>query len=407
MKSVVNQVRTKEMVLLLIGIIAVSINLRPAITAVGPLIGSIRADLGISNGIAGFLTTLPLLSFALLSFLAPKLGYRFGNERVVFVGMLTLMIGIIVRASDLTWLLFTGTALIGIGIAIGNVLLPSIVKSRYPTKVGLLTGLYTMSMSTFAAIGSGISVPLATNLHLGWKQSLLFWVTLAIVAVIVWFPQVRRRSEPRVQSKLGRGIWRSSVAWQVTIFMGSQSFLFYSLIAWLPELLTASGISISAAGWLLFIMQVVGLPLAFVTPIIADRVKNQKMLVAIIGVFYMSGLVGLVVGGNLTVILISMIFIGISQGASISLALTLIGLRTENSTEAAQLSGMSQSLGYLLAAVGPTLIGYILDLTQSATMPIFIFILIALMMTIAGIGAGRRVTIFNISSGKSRARHTG
>ena len=317
------------------------------------------------------------------------------------------MIGIIVRSSDFTWLLFTGTALIGIGIAIGNVLLPSIVKSRYPTKVGLLTGIYTMAMSTFAAIGSGISVPLATNLNLGWKQSLLFWVTLAIIAAIVWIPQVRRRSEPRIQPKLGGGIWRSSVAWQVTIFMGSQSFLFYSLIAWLPEILTASGISISVAGWLLFMMQAVGLPLAFVTPILADRVKNQKMLVATIGFFYVSGLVGLISGGSLTVIMISLIFMGISQGASISLALTLIGLRTDNSTEAAQLSGMSQSLGYLLAAVGPTLIGYILDLTHSGTMPIFIFIFISVLMTIAGIGAGRSVTIFNLSSRKNRARHTG
>ncbi|HHY21312.1 MAG TPA: MFS transporter, partial [Bacilli bacterium] len=165
--------------LLVIGIIIVAFNLRPAITAVGPLVGFIKLDLQISNSLAGFLTTLPLLSFALFSSIAPKLGNRFGSEAMVFIGLLLLISGILIRSTSVLTTLFIGTALVGIGIALLNVLLPSIVKTTFPTKVGIMTSAYSTSMSVFAALGSGLSIPLATGIGLGWEKALLSWLLLA------------------------------------------------------------------------------------------------------------------------------------------------------------------------------------------------------------------------------------
>ncbi|MFC0471507.1 CynX/NimT family MFS transporter [Halalkalibacter kiskunsagensis] len=385
-------------VVLLMGILFVSFNLRPAITAVGPLVGSIRVDVGISNGLAGLLTTIPLIAFALLSFFAPKLGYRFGNELMVFFGLLTLLVGIIIRSMGLSMTVFTGTALVGIGIAISNVLLPSIVKSKFPSQIGLMTGLYTTSMCVFAAIGSGLSVPLAHGLHLGWQKSLAVWAFLTVVAVLMWIPQLKNAS-PITSSYMrnikikSTTIWRSKLAWQVTIFMGLQSFLFYSLIAWLPEILSNSGLSMSEAGWMVSIMQLAGLPMALLTPIYADRFSNQKGIVWLIGVFYLIGIIGITITDSVLVLTCSVVLIGLGQGASISLALTLIGLRSAHSKQAAELSGMSQSIGYSLAAIGPLTIGMLLDVTKTPSVTFVIFVFIIVIMVIAGLGAGKNKTV--------------
>ncbi|WP_246589596.1 CynX/NimT family MFS transporter [Desertibacillus haloalkaliphilus] len=390
--------------MILMGIIFVSFNLRPAITSVGPLVSSIRADLGISNGAAGFITTLPLLSFAALSFLAPKLSQRFGNERLVFVGMLILLAGIMIRSVGFAFTLFIGTACIGIGIAVANVLLPSIIKKNYPLKIGLMTATYTTSMSVFAAVGSGVSIPLAQGYGLGWQFSLLIWAGLALLAVLFWIPQLRESNTNvrAVQSDEVNhrepSVWRSSIAWQVTFFMGLQSFMFYCLVAWLPEILTSSGLQLSAAGWMLSIMQLAGLPMSFFTPVLADRFRNQMWIVCVIGVLYTIGLGGMLIGGSMIVFTLSVISIGLAQGSCISLALTLLGLRAANAKQAADLSGMAQSIGYLLAAIGPIVIGLLLDRTETVTAALLVFFLVALFMVTAGLGAGRNRTVFESKS---------
>lgn len=217
---------------LITGIIFIAFNLRPAITSVGPVISSIRAELHMSNGAAGFLTALPLLSFAVLSPLAPKLGQRLGNERTLWLGLVILLIGVLTRSTGYTAALFFGTALIGVGIAIGNVLLPSLIKHKYPEKPGIMISLYTTSMNIFAALASGVSVPLATQMNGGWKQAFLLWGGLALLALLIWIPQLRHRDTANQTMKLqSSSIWASKMAWYVTIFMGLQSFLFYSSIA--------------------------------------------------------------------------------------------------------------------------------------------------------------------------------
>lgn len=379
-------------ILLVAGIILVAFNLRPALTSVGPLIGSIRTDTGLSGGMAGFLTTLPLIAFAVLSPLAPKIAERYGNERTIWAGLCALIVGIVLRSLGGTAALFAGTALIGLGIAICNVLLPGLVKQRFPDKVGLMTSVYTTAMGTFAALASGLSVPLAQALHLGWQGALAGWSLLALIALVVWLPQLRSSGKfARDQGKTSANgrLWRSPMAWQVTVFMGLQSFAFYCTIAWLPEILHHHGMSVSTAGWMLSILQFVSLPATFLAPVLASRLPNQSSMALVIGLFFLAGFGGLLGGGNSLLLFGSLVLLGIGLGASISLALTMIVLRTTDTHQASALSGMSQSFGYLLAAGGPILIGILYDWTRSWTLPLLTLLVVSLLMTIAGIGAGR------------------
>ncbi|KAA6447206.1 MFS transporter [Bacillus swezeyi] len=384
-------------ILLIAGIIIIAFNLRPAITSVGPLISSIRSDLDMTNGMAGFLTTLPLLSFALLSPIAPKLGQKLGNERTLWVGLVVLLIGILLRSYGDAFTLLAGTALIGVGIAICNVLLPSLIKHKFPDKAGIMTSFYTTSMSIFAAIASGISIPLSHGLQWGWSASLMVWAGLAFFAILIWIPQLRYHDTANRTVQIqtdGQTVWRSKIAWHVTFFMGIQSFLFYCTIAWLPEILRSHGMSISLAGWMLSLMQFASLPSTFLTPVLAGRFRSQKSIVLGLGILYLAGMSGLLYGGNTAMLTLWVVLIGIGQGSSISLALALIGLRSENADQAAALSGMSQSAGYLLAAIGPSFVGFLYDHTHSWNGPILLFITALVALIGAGLGAGRNQYIY-------------
>ncbi|MGM8215364.1 CynX/NimT family MFS transporter [Bacillaceae bacterium W0354] len=377
----------------ILGIILVAFNLRPSITAVGPLISDIRLDTGISNGVAGLLTTLPLLAFAFLSPFAPRIGQKFGNELTVLFGLILLCAGIFIRPTDIIFLLFFGTILVGAGVAICNVLLPGIVKRRFPAKVGLMTGIYTMAMSSVASAGSGFSVPLAHGLDLGWKWTLAVWGFLVIIAMIIWLPQLKKknRSEKLPEpDPSDRDIWKSNIAWKVTLFMGLQSMLFFSVVAWLPEILIDRNFNQEEAGWMVSIVQMVGLPSALLAPIIADKLPNQRSIVATMGTLYFVGLsLLLLVNGNYFILSISILFIGLSQGAGIGLSLTFISLRARNPQQAANLSGMAQSVGYFLAAIGPFMVGIIFDWFASWNISIVILVIVSLLMTYSGLGAGK------------------
>jgi MFS transporter, CP family, cyanate transporter len=378
--------------LLVAGIILVAFNLRPALTSVGPLIGSIRTDTGLSGSMAGFLTTLPLIAFAVLSPIAPKIAERYGNERTIWAGLCILLVGIILRSLGGTAALFAGMGLIGLGIAISNVLLPGLVKQRFPDRIGLMTSVYTTAMGTLAALASGLSVPLAQTLHLGWQGALACWSLLTLVALVVWLPQLR--ASVHITGDQGKAsdssrLWRSPLAWQVTVFMGLQSFAFYCTIAWLPEILHHHGMSTSTAGWMLSILQFISLPATFLAPVLATRMTNQMGMALVIGLCFLAGFGGLLVGENSLLLFGSLVLLGIGLGASISLAMTMIVLRTTDTHQASALSGMSQSVGYLLAAVGPILIGLFYDWTGSWTFPLLTLLAVSLLMTIAAVGAGR------------------
>lgn len=377
---------------LFFGILMVSFNLRPSITAVGPLIPLIRDDLELSNGWAGFLTTLPLLTFATFSLFAAGIGKRLGLANAIFVALLTLLAGSIWRVSGGKLSLFLGTGLTGIGIVICNVLLIPLIKRRLPGKLGLVTAFYTTGMSLFAAIGSGVSAPMATDWGWGWRGSLLFWVVLLAIGLAVWFPQTRF-DKPSTTAASDRGqsvnVWKSRLAWNVCLFMGVQSMLYFTIIAWLPDMLVARGHSLGRAGLILSLMQVVGLIGSFLSPMLAVKFRNQVGMVIAIGLMYLFGFSSLMS----TIPLINyagLTLAGLGLGASVSLAYTMIGLRTDTEQSTTALSGMVQSTGYYMAAVGPVLFGIAFDVFKDWNL------LIGLML-----GCSVLYIYFGAKSGKS------
>ena len=381
--------------LLVAGIVLAAANLRGALTSVGPLVGEIRADTGISNGAAGLLTTLPLICFAALSLLAPALARRFGTRRVLTGSLLLLAAGIALRSAPPVAALFAGTVVLGLAIAVGNVLLPSLVKHDFPAYIGLLTGVYITVMNSGAALGAGVSVPLARQGDFGWRGALGIWALLAFVTAVAWLFLLRggrsvgspAEATPRGERSYG-GLWRSPLAWQVTLFMGLQSVVFYASIAWLPEVLQGGGLGAAQAGWMVSLMQFVGIPAALFAPILAGRRPSQRGLLAAAALLSGAGILGLLFSGGAAIVLwVSLL--GLGQGASISLALILFALRTADAGEAAALSGMAQSAGYLLAAAGPFLFGVLHDLTRSWSLPLALLFAVAVGLLFAGLGAGR------------------
>lgn len=389
-------VNKKNSWLLLIGIILIGSNLRAPLTSVGSLISFIRDDLGISNALAGSITTLPLLAFALLSPFAPKIANRIGMEWTIALSLILLTIGIVIRSLTGIGFLFTGTLLIGLAIAIGNVLLPGFIKMNFPLKIGLMTGMYAVFMNLFGALGSGLSVPISSIDGLGWQGALGFWGILAIIAFLIWIPQLRKHYDtPKASvnnTQKDNNLWRSPLAWKITIFMGCQSLIFYTLITWLPDILHSIGYSSSAAGWMLFLMQFSLIPITFIVPIVAEKVNNQKGLSAVTAILFFVGLSGLLLG-NTSLIPLSAILIGIAGGSAFSLSMMFFTLRTKDGKQAAELSGMAQSFGYLLAAVGPVLVGALHDVSNGWSVPLILLITISVVIFMVGVGSGKEGVI--------------
>ncbi|SDK27652.1 MFS transporter, CP family, cyanate transporter [Jeotgalicoccus aerolatus] len=376
--------------LLIIGVILVGANLRVPLTSTGALVSFIRDDFGISNALAGAITTLPLIAFALLSPFAPKLAGKFGMERTIGISLVLLFAGILIRSAGGIELLFFGTLLIGLAIAIGNVLMPGIVKMNFPLQIGLMTGLYAIVMNVFGALGSGLSIPIASSGNFGWTGSLLVWGVLTLVTIVIWLPQLKK-SRPAENSSVqatSGSLMRSSLAWKITLFMGAQSLIFYTLITWLPTILTANGYDIHLAGWGVFIFQFASIPFTFIIPVIADKMKNQVLIALAASGMIIVGILGLLAGlTQLTLLWI--ILLGMGNGSAFSLSMMFFTLRTKDGYQAAELSGMAQSFGYLLAAFGPVLVGGLQDITGSWTLPLLLVTLAAAVMLITGIAAGK------------------
>ncbi|WP_192347815.1 MFS transporter [Algoriphagus sp. Y33] len=375
--------------LLITGIILVSINLRTSIASVGPLIPFIREDLGLSNGLAGFLTTLPLLTFATFSLFAPGIGKRLGMGRAVFLAIAILTLGVVVRVLDGVVLLFLGTALTGIGIVIANVLLIPLIKVRLPEKLGIMTALLATMMSLFAAIAIAVSVPLAVDLNLGWRGSLAFWAIFMIIALIIWIPQLQRPKASLHQvTEPAKNVWKSKLAWHVTIFMGAQSIMYFTVITWLPDMLISRGWTPSQAGIVASLMQMVSLIGSYFAPNLLIKLREQTGVVKAVGAGYLIGYLALFIENELLTY-VALAIIGLCMGASLSIAYTLISLRTAEDQTTAKLSAMVQSSGYYLAALGPLLFGVSLDLFNNWNALIYFLLLFAAVFTYFGMLAGR------------------
>ena len=408
--------------MLIIGIIFISANLRAPLTSVGPLVSLIRDTLHISNTLAGMITTLPLFAFALFSPAALVLARKFGTRLVLFCAVVFLTLGIVLRSLSGSIGLFVGTAILGLAISICNVLIPSLIKQDFSERVGIITGVFLISMSTFGAIASGISIPIAVGLGVGWAGTLSIGAVLSCIAIVLWIPQLKQRKNqeigiiqeteiinvetntfsvyeeiqitPIVQGMESErtNLWKSSLAWQITVFMGLQSLIFYTMIAWAPDILIQQGMNSGNAGWMLSLLQLVGIPCSFIASVVAGRKASQYSLVITSSLCIITGIIGLLFGGFRFAFL-WMILIGIGGGITFSLAMMFFSLRTRNADEAAGLSGMAQSFGYLLAAIGPMLFGFLHDKTGSWTIPLVILIGLSCINFLSGLGGARNIYV--------------
>ncbi|HEX4216474.1 MAG TPA: MFS transporter [Candidatus Dormibacteraeota bacterium] len=342
---------------LLAGILLIAANLRSPLTVVGPLLGTISRHFSLSPTEAGLLNTLPVLGFGAFSPLAPPLSRRLGIERALLAAMIALCGGIVLRSLPSAVCLFGGTILIGAAVAIVNVLLPALVKRRFPGRISSITGLYAATMSMIAAIGSGVAVPLAGVAPGGWRTALGCWAGLALVAAAFWLPQAARGGRPAEVAGAGNMPLRSSLAWLVTAFMGLQSFGFYVMIGWAPTLLVSRGDSPHIAGLQLFVYQVVGLLSSLLSPLVLERTRSQSLLACVCALLCCSGYAGLILLPSLS--LLWLMVTGAGAGACLVIALSFMSLRTAGPHQAAGLSAMAQCVGYLFASTGPLIFGFL------------------------------------------------
>ena len=374
--------------LLVAGIALVAFNLRPAIASVGPLVADIRAETGLSNAALGFITTLPLLAFGFLSFLAFGVGRRIGMDRAVGLAVVLLGAGTLLRGATPTAALYAGTALLGVGVALGNVLLPALVKRYFPQRSGMITSLYSSMMGLGATAAAGLSVPIAARI--GWRGALAVWVVPAVIALVVWLPQMR--SAPEVHARAsGSGLavlGRSLLAWQVALFLGLQSLTFYVLIAWLPDLLQSRGVSEAAAGALLALAQATGMIGSMLVPMWAGALRDQRTIIWVLAVLEAMGLAGLAFTG-VDIVWLWVSIIGFVLGGTFGLALLLLVLRAHDTETTGQLSGMAQSVGYLVAATGPPIFGWLHDISNGWNVPLGFLLVVLLAKLVAGLPTGR------------------
>lgn len=375
--------------LLIVGILLIASTLRVTFTGAAPLLDAIRAEYGLTTAQTGLFTTLPLLAFGLVSPLAAGIARRLGMERSLFIAMLLICAGIVVRSLPSTTLMFIGTAIIGCGIALGNVLLPGLIKRDFASQVAKMTGAYSVTMGAAAALGSALVVPIALS-GFGWRGALLMLIAFPLLALLFWLPQWRASKASALSSSgamHNRGIWRSALAWQVTLFLGLNSLVYYVIIGWLPTILMSQGYSEAQAGSLHGLLQLATAAPGFVIPLILHRFKDQRGIAIAVALMCAVSAMGYWIYPSQAA-LWTVIF-GFGSGATMILGLTFIGLRASSAHQAAALSGMAQAVGYLLAACGPPLMGKMHDATGTWHLSLMAVAAIALVMAVFGGLAGR------------------
>jgi CP family cyanate transporter-like MFS transporter len=284
--------------------------------------------------------------------------------------------------------LFVGTAIAGLGIALGNVLVPSLIKRDFADdQVGLMTGGYTMAISASGAIAAALTIPVEDAIGQGWRPALAIWAAPALVAAAIWVPRIRR-GRHAAGAGPAPSLWRNRLAWQVTAFMGIQSLLFYSCLSWLPALLRSEGIDRGAAGALLSVMLLTAIPSCLLVPVWASRARDQRVAIAVTLAVYAAGLIGLLVAPEAAPAAWATL-LGFAQGSLLALAFLMFGLRAPDQTYAAQLSAMAQTVGYAVAAAGPLLLGVLRDATGGWTAPIAVLLAVLVPLFAAGMAAGR------------------
>ncbi|NLR97705.1 MFS transporter [Rhizobium sp. P38BS-XIX] len=374
-------------------LVLIAFNLRPVFSSASALLPEIKTGLELSALGTSILTTLPVVCMGLFSPLAPRLAQRVGTERVLLGVILLLAVGTALRGFSSISMLFFGTGLAGAAIAVGNVLLPGVVKRDFPDKAALMTGCYTMALCAGAASAAGLTLPIEQALGGSLGAALAAWALPAFLVAILWLPQVLgARSQIRRSGFRVVGLWTDKIAWQVTLFMGLQSALAYCVFGWLVPILRERGLDGVTAGGIVSVSVMVQAAACLVAPHIAVKGRDQRAINVILCVVAVIALLGLLFAPLWTVWFWAVLQ-GIGQGGLIAVALTVIVLRSPDAHVAAHLSGMAQFVGYLLAAIGPLVVGIIHGWTGSFGWCAVLFVLLGLGASINGWFAGRAMTV--------------
>ncbi|EXU62625.1 transporter [Streptomyces sp. PRh5] len=388
------------------GLMLAALNLRPAVTSLGPLLEEVRDDLGMSGTVAGVLTSVPAACFALFGLTAPRLARRWGPGAIVCAGLAAIATGLLLRPfAGGTVVFLAASALALAGIAVSNILMPVIVKRWFPDRVGAMTGLYSMGLSLGTAAAAAATVPMTDALGGSWRSGLGVWALLAAVALVPWLFLARAGASGPETGGRDTGasaaaetaaapadapavrITRSPLAWAMAVFFGFQATAAYISMGWMPQIFRDAGVSASTSGLLLAVMMAMGVPLAFVLPRIAARLRHQGVLVVILGVFGLTGYAGLWLapaeGAWAWAVLL-----GIANCA-FPLALTMIGMRTRTHAGVVRLSAFAQSVGYLLSIPGPLLVGVLYQHSGGWGQPLALMAGFMVPQIVAGVLAGR------------------
>jgi len=374
-------------------LVLIAFNLRPLFSSASALLPELKSELHLSAFGAGVLTTLPVVCLGLFSPLAPRLARRIGAERTMLGVLLLLALGTALRGLAPLPALFLGTALAGASIAVANVLLPGLVKRDFPRRSALMTGLYTMALCGGAASAAGLTLPIERLLGGSIRGALAAWALPAAVVALIWLPQLGHGSQrPAGGGAHIKGLWRDRLAWNVTLFMGFQSALAYSVFGWLVPILRERGLDPVLAGSVVSMSVMVQAMSCLAVPHIAVRGKDQRLINVALCAIAVVALIGLLFAPLSTVWLWAVLQ-GVGQGGLIAAAMTVIVLRSGDSQVAAQLSSMAQCVGYLLAASGPLVVGLIRGQTGGFGWCALLFVVLGAVAGFNGWRAGRAVHV--------------
>jgi CP family cyanate transporter-like MFS transporter len=372
---------------LLVGVLLVALNLRAAVTSLGALLEEVSGGLHIGGSLAGVVTMLPALSFAAFGALTPRLARRYSPRTLFLAAMAVLAAGQLARALTASPVVFLATSALALsGIAIANVLLPGYVRRVFPTRAGLITGVYTMTLILGTALAAATSVPIAHAAG-SWRVGLGAWGLLAVVAMVPWLA-VRGGTPERpatVPAKIRPS--KTRIGWLMALYFGTQSLSGYAVMGWLAQLYRDAGFSPQTAGLLLAGVTAVGVPIALLLPVLASRRDDQRVLVVVLGLVLIGAYLGLAVAPRAGAML-WVVALAVGQ-AAFPLVLTLIGMRARTAAGTVALSAFAQSWGYLIAALGPLAVGVLYDVTGGWTVPLGLLAVVAVVQLLAGLGVAR------------------
>ena len=355
-------------VIILLGIILLGMILRTPITSVGAIIGPLKNLLEINNTVAGLITTIPLIAFAIFSPFVAKISNKIGLEKTLYLAAIVTSIGLLLRFYINTSVFFVTTFIIGVGITVGNVLLPGLAKKYFPENLGVMTGFNAVVMNVSASVAAGISYPILSSNVGGEKFStglaVNIWLIVSVLNIVIYAIITKNSKSERIEDKKTgvTGYLKSLKMWSVMLSMGLQSALFYCSVSWFAEIMISKGFTPSEAGLLLSISQFAQFPSTFLVPVLAEKIKNKLIIPIFITLGYVASLIGMVyIQGNFALMTIYIVLFALAGGGSFSYVMYLFSAKSKNEEEAADISGLAQAGGYWLAAIFPPLLGYIRD----------------------------------------------